>query len=316
MPKKSRIKPIFNPFSPSSSHGKKEQKKTALFCLIIVAMIWFLTPISTLIAQFILMNIDVQDDIILGVESYREIRNTYPIVQDTWGVRDIGKQLVARTTLSNAFCASTALDVKKCTDQVRQYQWSFEVVSSPEVNAFALPGGIIRVTNSLLNQLQLTRGEIAALLGHEIGHVLHRHSQARLLKGQLVQTILKALVYEDGDDYEESFGEAVTEILISSAKFLGNMRFSRQDEYEADNTAFDILVNSDMYDPRAVQTLLEKLWTLSDGNSDKNSKQSVLEFMNGWDKTHPGTEDRIKEMQKRWSSLAKSEKRKFYGLQR
>lgn len=54
------------------------------------------------------------------------------------------------------------------------------------------------------------------------------------------------MVYEDGDDYEESFGEAVTDILISSARFLGSMRFSRQDEYEADNTAFDILVNSNV----------------------------------------------------------------------
>ena len=79
--------------------------------------------------------------------------------------------------------------------------------SSQIVNAFALPGGIVRVTDSLLQNLALTDGELAALLGHEMGHILHRHSQKRAVKNKLLSTIWGAFVYEDNDGYDESFGD-------------------------------------------------------------------------------------------------------------
>eukprot|EP00979_Chaetoceros_neogracilis_P017608 scaffold10260_cov266-Chaetoceros_neogracile.AAC.21 len=69
-------------------------------------------------------------------------------------------------------------DVSKGSRPMRgssYWQWSFEVVSAPEVNAFALSGGVVRVTDSLLIRLDLPKGEIAGLLAHESGHVSHRH---------------------------------------------------------------------------------------------------------------------------------------------
>ena len=138
-----------------------------------------------------------------------------------------------------------------------------------------------------------------------MGHVLHRHSQAQLLKKNLLNIVIKALFYEDGDDHQESFGEAVGELMLTGAKFLGEMRFSRQDEYEADDAAFDILADSSVYDPRSVKSLLEKLWSLS-GDSGQTS----------WDKTHPATGERIKALSTRWNDMSWYEKRKFNGLQR
>ena len=67
------------------------------------------------------------------------------------------------------------------------YKFSFHVLAdSRTVNAFALPGGPIFITEGLLRQLR-TEGELAGVLGHEIGHVLARHSSERLAKQQLTQ---------------------------------------------------------------------------------------------------------------------------------
>lgn len=64
----------------------------------------------------------------------------------------------------------------------KQFEWDFGVVKAPIVNALVLLGGIIRVTDKLLNTLSPTRGELAALPGHKIGHAPHRHSQKRIMK--------------------------------------------------------------------------------------------------------------------------------------
>lgn len=327
-----KSKRVFNPFSNKGfdRHGCTHQKyhpggqhhsqcnfnKRALLALALFftgASIWFLTPASTLVARFVLLCIPVHEDIALGIESWREMRYNYPIViSDRWGVKSVGNELANSLKMhSESICSKLAFDVSQCQKQMRQYQWSFEVVSSPEVNAFALPGGIVRVTDSLLDRLQLTRGEIAGLLGHEMGHVLLRHSQARLLKRNLMEMILKALVYEDGDEHQESFGEAVGELLLTGAKFLGEMRFSRQDEYEADEAAFDILAASQKYDPRAVQSLLEKLWSLTDAS--RQGEKGMLGFLQGWDKTHPGTRERIEALSKRWNNLNFFERKQYRG---
>jgi len=63
---------------------------------------------------------------------------------------------------------------------------------------------------------------------------LHRHSQRRMIKHDILKYVVSALVYDDKDNHRESFGEAVGEIMLTGAKFLGEQGFSRKDEYEAD----------------------------------------------------------------------------------
>ena len=89
--------------------------------------------------------------------------------------RRMGSQAGWTTNLFN----STALD------DMDDMEWSFSVVHANVVNAYCLPGGIVRVTNALLSKLDLTQGELAALLGHEIGHIVHRHAQRRIIQQHL-----------------------------------------------------------------------------------------------------------------------------------
>jgi len=153
-----------------------------------------------------------------------------------------------------------------------QYRFSFHVLADRRtVNAFALPGGPIFVTEGLLRQLR-TEGELAAVLGHEIGHVIARHSSEHLAKAQLTQSLIGAAVVGTGDYSTAQIGQVVGSLL--------NMRYGRDDEIESD--ALGIRIASEAgYDPRAMIGVMETLAKASSG-----SRQA--EFFS----THPHPENR------------------------
>lgn len=299
---------------PILSHhlGIRSRKHHQLLLLAIITSIlalWFLTPFSDYCASCVLYTVPVQTDIELGRQAITSLERKYPRVEDRWGVKKIGMEIVkagrnARQDHNNQFFPSIF-------DNVDEYQWDFGVVHAPIVNAFALPGGYIRVTDSLLLQnLYLSNGEIAALLGHEMGHVLHRHSQRRIIKQRFLSTLWEAFVYEDNDGYEESFGEAVAEGLWKSASYLGDLGFSRRDEYQADAAAWDLLSATYLdnryilrrYHPNSVKKLLMKLWDFQGRDGSATAS---------WESTHPGTAERIDALKEKWNKLDRRQRRKF-----
>jgi Zn-dependent protease with chaperone function len=251
--------------------------------------LWYLTPVSDWITDAVLVLVPIESDIDLGHEAWRSMN--YRSVQDRWGVNRIGHELVSKLSQDQS---STSVEMP----------WSFGVIHADFVNAFALPGGIVRVTDTLLEQLKLSDAELAALIGHEMGHVLHRHSQARVLKEQLIVYLIQAVFYEDNDGYEETFGEAVGELLLKSATFLGKQSFSRKNEYEADATAWQLLDMSRHYSPQAVESLLQKLWDLQGGSGET-----------AWESTHPGTADRIEALKVKWEKLPLGERSRLKALE-
>ena len=152
------------------------------------------------------------------------------------------------------------------------YKFSFHVLADPRtVNAFALPGGPLFVTEGLLRLLK-TEAELAGVLGHEIGHVIARHSSERLAKQQLTQGLLGALVVGSGDYTTAQIGQVVGSMI--------NMSYGREDELESD--AFGIRIMGEAgYDPRAMIRVMEVLAKASGG-----SRQP--EFVS----THPAPENR------------------------
>jgi predicted Zn-dependent protease len=135
-----------------------------------------------------------------------------------------------------------------------------------------------------------------------MGHVLHRHGQARILQRRVLQTILEALVYDDKDDHDETFGEAIGELLLQSADWLGQQSFSRANEYEADETSWELLLSPhNPYHPQALQSLLNKLWEATGKRGGTTS----------WDSTHPGTLDRIQAVEEKWKSLSSRQRQEI-----
>ena len=170
-------------------------------------------------------------------------------------VKQVGEKLVAESLAAKS-----------------PYKFSFHVLGDPRtVNAFALPGGPIFITEGLLRLLK-SEAELAGVLGHEIGHVIARHSSERLAKQQLTQGLLGALVVGSGDYSTAQIGQVVGGII--------NMSYGRDDELESDALGIRIMAEA-RYDPRAMIRVMEVLAKASGG-----SKQP--EFFS----THPAPENR------------------------
>src|SRR5688500_6796832 len=102
------------------------------------------------------------------------------------------------------------------------YRYSFHVLADPKtVNAFALPGGPIFIIEGLLLLLK-TEGEVAGVLGHEIGHVIARRSAERLAKQQVTQGLITAVALGSGD-------YTATQLAQMAGSMI-NMKYGREDE--------------------------------------------------------------------------------------
>ncbi|HEV8242224.1 MAG TPA: M48 family metalloprotease [Thermoanaerobaculia bacterium] len=130
--------------------------------------------------------------------------------------------------------------------------WSFKVLDDPTVNAFALPGGYVYVTRGILAELG-SEAELAAVLGHEIGHVtakhsLHRQSQQMLATG----AVITAAVILD-PDYADEWAD-----LGMLGVGLAFLKYSRDDERQADDLGLRYLMRAG-YDPSQMPGVFEML---------------------------------------------------------
>jgi beta-barrel assembly-enhancing protease len=152
------------------------------------------------------------------------------------------------------------------------YRFAFYVLADKRtINAFALPGGPVFITEGLLGLLK-SEAEVAAVLGHEIGHVIARHSSERLAKEQLTSGLIGAAVVGTGDYSTAQIGQLVGGMI--------NMRYGREDELESDALGIRVMAEAG-YDPRAMIRVMEVLAKASGG-----SRQP--EFFS----THPAPENR------------------------
>ena len=163
------------------------------------------------------------------------------------------------------------------------YKYSFYLLADRKtVNAFALPGGQVFVTEGLLSLLE-REDELAGVLGHEVGHVLARHSAERLAKQQLTQSLIGAVAVGSGS-YD-------TAQLAQIAGSLINMKYGREDELEADSLGLR-LTREARYDPRAMISVMQKLEKASGGGRQP-------EFAS----THPSPGNRIQRIKEQLDKM-------------
>src|ERR687895_2221950 len=136
------------------------------------------------------------------------------------------------------------------------YRFEFHVLDDPQtINAFALPGGQVFITEGLLRRLK-TDGQIAGVLGHEVAHVVARHGAEHIAKQQLTQGLTGAAVlatYDPSDPSSRS--SAAVAAMIGQ---LVNMRFGRQDELESDRLGVRFTSEAG-YDPNSMIRLMKIL---------------------------------------------------------
>jgi predicted Zn-dependent protease len=155
--------------------------------------------------------------------------------------------------------------------------WSFKVVDDPVVNAFALPGGFVYVTRGLLTHLT-SEAELAAVLGHEIGHVTARHSVVQQSKQELAQIGLLAGML---------FRPELAGLSQVAQQGLGVLflKYSRDDERQADDLGLRYMFREG-YDPREMPQVFAVL--------KRVSEQQGAGRIPGWLATHPGEDERIR----------------------
>ncbi|WP_114781330.1 M48 family metalloprotease [Botryobacter ruber] len=216
------------------------------------------------------VDITVEQEIALGLQAAPEMASQYgglhPDREAAAKVKEIGKRLVRNTKVRET-----------------PYNYEFHLLADEQtVNAFALPGGQIFITAALLSKLS-TEAQLAGVLGHEIGHVVARHSAEQLAKAKLSQglTGAAAIATYDPENPASQTG-AIAAAMIAK---LVNMKYGREDELESDRLAVR-LTGEAGYDPRAMIEVMRILEQASGGARGPEFAQ-----------THPNPGNRIAEIE-------------------
>jgi predicted Zn-dependent protease len=213
-----------------------------------------------------------------------------------WGIPALATALAARVPVSwevalgDAVAAELAPPARRCVDPARQaridaitatlvktlpearYPIRVTVVHLPVVNALATPGGSIVVFRGLLDRTDSAE-ELAGVLAHEIQHVMHRHATKAILRQAGASVLVAALV---GDV------SAVVAFGIQSARALGDLRYSRQAELEADRDGMRML-HAAAVDPGGMVSFFQGM------QREEGAQRSAARYLS----THPAAADRV-----------------------
>ncbi|MCA3218935.1 MAG: M48 family metallopeptidase [Burkholderiales bacterium] len=179
-------------------------------------------------------------------------------------VRDITARLIAHGGRFNA--------------SARNWAWEVNVIDTPAINAFCMPGGKIVVFDGLIDRLQLTDDEIAAVIGHEIAHALLEHGRARMS-----QEIVKSVGLNFAAAYFGLSGVG-TAALAQAAQLAITLPYGRSQETDADLVGLELSARAG-YDPRAAITLWRKMAA--------TSLNQPPQFLS----THPGHANRVRKIE-------------------
>lgn len=176
--------------------------------------------------------------------------------------------------------------LRKLTDGITEADGiplNFKVYNVIDINAFACPDGSVRVFSSLMDKM--TDEELLGVIGHEIGHVMKRHSK-NAFRTQLLADALKDGVASTGGKAAALSDSQLTGLTQS----LINARYSQKQENEADDCGYDFLVANGK-NPWGMVMAFEKLQNMEGGQ-----KSSYFEKMFS---SHPETKARIERMTQR-----------------
>lgn len=203
----------------------------------------------------------------IGASAAEEVERTYDILEDCPELPRL---------------AETVRRLRPATEKP-YHQYQIKVLDSQAINAFALPGGYLYVTDGLLEAVE-SEDELAAVLGHEMAHVCLMHSRKLMSKDeryqQLLGSILLVSILTNSDSVDPGALATVGSLVVRDAL----NHYGREAELEADAHALEYLHESGKYNPVAVLTVVEGLARLE--SARPNVEMGVLQ-------THPGARKRV-----------------------
>ena len=159
------------------------------------------------------------------------------------------------------------------------YKFDFHLLADPNtVNAFALPGGQVFITQALFQRLS-SEDQLAGVLGHEVGHVVHRHGAERMAKSGFIQGLIQSVMIGSGGS------QGVAQV----ANVIGNytsMKYGRDQELESDDFGVYVMIEAG-YDPSELIKVMDVLEKASGGSKTPEFQSS-----------HPSPENRREEIRR------------------
>jgi len=220
--------------------------------------------------QHVALNVDQEKA--LGLESAPQMAREMGGVLDpstdpqARAVSEMGRRLVERTEAGKSPYADN---------------FNFYLLADPEtINAFALPGGQIFITRGLFFRLE-NESELAGVLGHEVGHVINRHSAEQMAKGQLGQMLAGAVAVGADDGAGGGQRAAMVAAMVNQ---MMQLKYGRGDESESDSYGMKIMTDAG-YDPNG---LLQLMYVLKEAGGGGRQPEMLS--------SHPLPETRIEEI--------------------
>jgi predicted Zn-dependent protease len=220
--------------------------------------------------------VSTQQEVQMGQDAAQQVNAQLPMVQDAYiqnYVNALGQRIASRTSRADL-------------------NWQFQVVNSDVVNAFALPGGFVYVNRGVLERAS-NMSEVAGVLGHEIEHVVRRHSVKQMEQAQGANVGVGILCALTGVCQS---GVAQAAINIGGTAVFA--KFSREDEVQADEGGFNNVIRAGI-NPRGMLTLFQKLLAEEQQSGGGGN-------VSAWFSDHPGTSDRIADIQRMLSQTPAS----------
>ncbi len=157
-----------------------------------------------------------------------------------------------------------------------KWNWQVNVIRSPDVNAWCMPGGKIAIYTGILDKLKLSDDEIAAVMGHEIAHALREHAREQASEQTLAQLGLLGASLAGAGQNTVNAGSQLYQLGVG-------LPHSRTHETEADRIGVELAARAG-YDPRAAIAVWQKMTQLGGSRP--------LEFLS----THPNPESRMRDL--------------------
>lgn len=219
-------------------------------------------------------SISQQEEVQMGAQQAQQVSAQLPMLGDA---------------TVNAYVNSLGRSIANNTSRA-DLSWQFGVVNTEIINAFALPGGYIYVNRGVLSRAS-NESELAGVLAHEIEHVVQRHS-------------LKQMEQAQGANIGVALACSLTNVCASQAAQAAIQvggtavfaKFSRGDEVQADEGGFNNVVRTGI-NPRGMLTFFQKLLAEEQQSGGSSAASS-------WFADHPGTQDRIADIQRMLSENA------------
>ena len=165
-------------------------------------------------------------------------------------------------------------------DDALRWNWQVNVQSTPDLNAYCMPGGRIMVYSGLVDTLKLTDAELATVIGHEMAHALREHTRERVSRAYEQQLLITGVAVLTG------LGQGAADVAGSIANVTFQLPHGREQESEADEIGLELMARAG-YDPHAALSLWHKM-----AEAEKTAPPQFLS-------THPSSGSRTRDLEAR-----------------